>query len=42
MLPPGQVLSGSAGRMWSVLGGFVGAGVGALWDGGHCSCEPGV
>lgn len=44
MLPPGQVLSGSAGRMWSVLGGFVdgltGAGVGALWDGGHCSCEP--
>lgn len=29
--------------MWSVLGGFVdgltGAGDGALWDGGHCSCE---
>lgn len=26
-----------------MLGGFVsgltGAGVGALWDGGHCSCE---
>lgn len=46
MLPPGQVLSVSVGRMWSVLGGFVdgltGAGVGALWDGGHCSCEPGV
>lgn len=42
-LPPDQVLSASAGRMWSVLGGFVngltGAGVGALWDGGHCSCE---
>ena len=42
-LPPGQVLSASAGRMWSALGGFVdgltGAGVGALWDGGHCSCE---
>lgn len=46
MLPSGQVLSASAGRMWSVLGGFVdgltGAGVGALWDGGHCSCEPWV
>lgn len=45
MLPSGQVLSVSVGRMWSVLGGFVdgltGAGV-ALWDGGHCSCEPGV
>ncbi|KAA8580295.1 hypothetical protein FQN60_005830 [Etheostoma spectabile] len=30
--------------MWSVLGRFVdgltGAGVGALWEGGHCSCEP--
>lgn len=29
-----------------MLGGFVdgltGAGAGALWDGGHCSCEPGV
>ncbi len=23
MLPPGQVLSALAGRMWSVLGGFV-------------------
>lgn len=35
-----------SGRMWSVLGGFVdgltGACVGALWDGGHCSCEPRV
>lgn len=45
MLRPGQVLSSSAGRMWSVLGGFIdgltGAGVGALWDGGHCSCELG-
>lgn len=29
-----------------MLGGFVdgltGAGVGALWDGGHCYCKPGV
>lgn len=46
ILPPGLLLSASAGRMWSVLGGFVdgltGAGVGLLWAGGHCFWKPGL
>lgn len=43
---PRPLLSASAGRMWSVLGGFVdgltGSGVGVLWDGAHCFWKPGL
>lgn len=39
--PRDQVLSASAGRMWSVLGCLVRM-VGLCRMGGHCFCQPGV